>query len=292
MIIVDLQQVMIATLMRQLGAHQNAILDENMLRHMILNVLRSYRVKFKGEMIIACDSKNNWRRQVFPYYKANRAKNREESELDWKTIFDTFAMMRAELKEYFPYRVVEVEGAEADDIIGVLATEFGTNAEEFGGLVIGSQQDVLIMSGDHDFRQLQRHPNIKQYDPINKKYIMVKDPDAYLKEHIIRGDVGDGVPNFLSDDDVLVKKVRQKSIMAAKLDAWMKQPVSEICDSEYKLRNWKRNEQMVDLRFTPEAIRSRIMAEYHSQAGKDRSKLTNYFISKKLKHLHEHLSEF
>lgn len=288
MIIVDLQQVMIATLMRQLGAHQNAELDENMLRHMILNVLRSYRQKFAGEMIIACDGKRSWRKDVFPYYKANRAKNREESPLDWKLIFESFHKVRAELKEFFPYRVIEVDGAEADDIIGVLAQEFGTD----GGLVYGDAPNILIMSGDHDFKQLQRYSNVKQFDPIKKKYIQVNDPEAYLKEHIIRGDVGDGVPNFLSDDDCLVKKARQKSIMEAKLAAWMKQSPKEICDSDYKLRNWKRNEEMVDLRFTPKDIYASVLSEYNAQAGKDRSKLANYFIAKKLKHLHEHINEF
>lgn len=291
MIIVDLQQVMIATLMRQLGNHQNAPLDESMLRHMVLNVLRSYRQKFSGEMIIACDAARSWRKDAFPYYKANRAKNREESELDWKLIFNTFHVLRAELKEFFPYRVIEVDGAEADDIIGTLGHKFGAS-DEFGGLVICGQPKILIMSGDHDFRQLQIYSNIQQYDPIHKKYVKVVDAAAYLKEHIIRGDAGDGVPNFLSADDCLVKKVRQKQIQEKKLALWMKQTPQEICDDDTKKRNWKRNEQLVDLRFTPAEIQNKILSEYESQAGKTRAKLTNYFIVKKLKHLHEHINEF
>lgn len=293
MIIVDLQQVMIATLMRQLGNSKDAQLDENMLRHMVLNVLRSYRVKFAGEMVIACDTKFSWRKKVFPYYKARRAKNRDESPIDWKTVFQTFDVMRAELKEYFPYRVIEVEGAEADDIIGTLSHHFGSAADEFGGLVIGDQESVLIMSGDHDFRQLLKYNNVQQYDPIQKKYIKCNRPDLYLKEHIIRGDVGDGVPNFLSDDAILVTPgKRQKSIMEKKFEEWMKQTPAQICDTDEKLRNWKRNEQLVDLTFTPKDIQKQIMEAYESEAGKNRSKLTNYFISRKLKHLHEHINEF
>ncbi|AMQ65946.1 RNaseH [Stenotrophomonas phage vB_SmaS-DLP_6] len=292
MIIVDLQQVMIATLMRQLGNTKNAQLDENMLRHMVLNVLRSYRVKFAGEMIIACDTKYSWRKKVFPYYKAKRAKNRDESPIDWKTVFQTFDVMRAELKEYFPYRVIEVDGAEADDIIGTLSHHFGSAADEFGGLLIGEQERVLIMSGDHDFRQLLKYGNVEQFDPIQKKYIKCNHPDLYLKEHIIRGDVGDGVPNFLSDDDVFVTDKRQKSIMEKKFELWMKQDVATICDTDSKLRNWKRNEQLVDLTRTPQDIKDAILSQYESEAGKNRSKLTNYFISRKLKHLHEHINEF
>jgi hypothetical protein len=293
MIIVDLQQVMIANLMMQLGNHQNAQLDENMLRHMILNAIRSFRVKFTGDhMVIACDSRHSWRKDVFPYYKANRALNRAKSELDWSIIFKSFDIMRRDLKEYFPYRVIEVDGAEADDIIGTLCAEFGSDGEEFGGLVVGSTPEITILSGDHDFRQLQKYPNVKQYDPVHKKWIKCNHPEQYLKEHIIRGDVGDGVPNFLSADDCLVTKTRQKSIMEKKFAEWMKQTPEQICDTPEKLRNWKRNEQVVNLANTPQDIRDAILREYHSQAGKDRSKLANYFIKNGLKLLHEHLPEF
>ena len=40
MILVDMNQVMISNMMMQIGNHQNAQVDENMLRHMILNTLR------------------------------------------------------------------------------------------------------------------------------------------------------------------------------------------------------------------------------------------------------------
>ncbi len=161
MIIVDLSQVMISNLMVQLGNHTNTELEEDLLRHMILNSIRSYNQKFKneyGEMIIACDAGNNWRRQIFPYYKANRRKNREKSELNWTQIFDTLSKVREELKEFFPYRVIQIDGAEADDIIGTLVDQFGNTSEK-----------ILIMSGDKDFVQLQRYINVKQYDPVQKK---------------------------------------------------------------------------------------------------------------------------
>lgn len=291
MIIVDLQQVLIATMMQQIGA-QKADVDENMLRHMALNVLRSYRVKFKGEMVLALDTGSSWRKSVFPYYKFRRSQRRDESKINWKEVFEAFNKIKAELKEFFPYRVISVDTAEADDVIGTLVEEFANKDDEFGGLVVGDQQEILIISGDHDFRQLQRYSNVKQYDPVQKKYIKVNDADAYLKEHIIKGDPGDDVPNFLSADDCFVNKVRQKQIRQEKFDAWMKQTVEEICDDDLKLRNWKRNEQLVDLRKTPQHIREQILAQYHAEAGKSRAKLQNYFIAKKLRHLHEHINEF
>ena len=283
MIIVDLSQVMISNLMVQLGNHTNTELEEDLLRHMILNSIRSYNQKFKneyGEMIIACDAGNNWRKQIFPYYKANRRKNREKSELNWTQIFDTLGKVRDELKEYFPYRVIQVDGAEADDIIGTLADAFGDTSEK-----------ILIMSGDKDFVQLQKYMNVKQYDPVQKKWRTTNDPDRFVKEHIMRGDTGDGIPNFLSADNTFVIGGRQKPLSQKKLDSWINMDPREFCD-ENMLRGYLRNQQLVDLNFIPEKLRSEIVTEYEAQAGKGRGKLFNYFIEKRLKNLLESINEF
>lgn len=283
MIIVDLSQVMISNLMVQLGNHTNTEIEEDLLRHMVLNSIRSYNQKFKneyGEMIIACDAGNNWRKQIFPYYKANRRKNREKSELNWTHIFDVLGKVREELKEYFPYRVIQIDGAEADDIIGTLVDKFGNTSEK-----------ILIMSGDKDFVQLQRYMNVKQYDPVQKKWRTTNDPDRFVKEHIMRGDTGDGVPNFLSADNTFVVGARQKPLSQKKMDAWIHMDPREFCD-ENMLRGYMRNQQLVDLTFVPETLRAQVLEEYEAQAGKGRSKLFNYFIEKRLKNLLESINEF
>jgi len=284
MFIIDLQQVMIANLMTQLGSHQNAKLDEDLLRHMILNGLRNIRKKFAadyGEMIIACDS-SSWRRGAFPYYKASRRKSRDASDLDWGTVFDTFAKVREELKENFPYRVIQVEGAEADDIIGVLAHKFGV---EFG-----NAEKIMIVSGDKDFKQLQCYNNVEQYDPTRKRMLTCSDAEAFLREHIIRGDVGDGVPNILSKDDCFVTGTRQGIITQKRLDYYMTTPFEQLKPEEQ--RNWSRNELLISLNNIPTDIQTAIMNVYESEGGKDRSKLFNYFIKHKLKFLMENISEF
>ena len=274
---------MISNLMVQLGNHTNTEIEEELLRHMILNSIRSYNQKFKneyGEMIIACDASNNWRRQIFPYYKANRRKNREKSELNWTHIFDTLSKVREELKEYFPYRVIQIDGAEADDIIGTLVDKFGNTSEK-----------ILIMSGYKDFVQLQRYMNVKQYDPVQKRWRITNDPDRFVKEHIMRGDPGDGVPNFLSADNTFVVGTRQKPLSQKKMDAWIHMDPREFCD-ENMLRGYMRNQQLVDLTFVPENLRVQVLTEYETQAVKGRSKLFNYFIEKRLKNLLESINEF
>lgn len=282
-IIVDLSQVMISNLMMQLGNHTNTEVEEDLLRHMILNSIRSYNHKFKneyGELVIACDDRNFWRRDIFPYYKANRKKSREKSELNWTQIFDALHKIRDEIKAFFPYRVIQVEGAEADDVIGTLVMNYGDTNEK-----------ILILSGDKDFVQLQRYNNVKQYDPVQKKYRTTNDPDRFIKEHIMRGDTGDGVPNFLSSDNCLVVGERQKPVASKKLDVWVNLKPEEFCD-ERMMRGYRRNQQLVDLSYIPTDIQKNISAEYEAQAGKGRQHLFNYFIEKKLKNLINSINEF
>lgn len=285
MYIIDFSQVMLSNIMVQLGNHTNAQVDENMCRHMVLNSIRMYKTKFGpeyGKMVIACDATNYWRRQIFPYYKANRKKSQAASELDWKAIFECLNKIRDELTEYFPYSIIRIDTAEADDIIGTLCKEYGNTNEK-----------ILIISGDKDFQQLQRFMNVKQYNPVMKKFITCNDPDRFLKEHIIKGDSGDGIPNFLSDDNSLVTGVRQKPITQKKLDSWVNKNPEEFCDSLTQLRNYKRNQQLIDLNMIPDEVYDRVIESYVSQLEKKASPgLMNYFITNRLKNLMENMNEF
>lgn len=285
MIILDFSQVMISNLMMQLGNHTNIPIEEGLFRHMVINSLRSYKTKFSeefGEIIIACDDKNYWRKQVFPYYKANRKKNRDASEIDWAHVFECFNKIKQEIKEYFPYRVVQVDSAEADDIIATLVGEYGTD--------LNGPTKILILSGDKDFIQLHSYGNVKQYDPVRKKWISHNDPKRFLFEQILKGDTGDGVPNVLSPDAVFVSGGRQRPLTQKKIDkiysdgGVMLDPTAD--------RNYMRNKQMIDLSMIPDFIKNEVINKYNGEAGKDYSKLFNYFIDHKLKLLIENIGEF
>lgn len=281
--IVDLNQTMISNFMQQIGNHTNIKIEEDLLRHMILNSIRSYNHKFRakyGELVIACDDKRYWRRDLYPYYKAHRKRDREKSEIDWNAVFEVLNRVRDELKEYFPYRVLHVERAEADDVIAALAHEFGNTNEK-----------LLIISADKDFRQLHSYINVEQYDPIRKKMIVENNPDRYLREHILKGDRGDGIPNFLSKDDVFVVGGRQKPLRQAKLDVWVDQKPEEFCDATM-LRNYKRNEQLIDMWKIPDRVRANIIDKYNEEAGKGRSKLFSYFVEKRLRGLLADIDQF
>ena len=286
MIIVDLNQVMIANIMAQLGNHTNAVIEEDLFRHVALNSLRSFRKQFKdyGEMVIACDDKNYWRKQHFPYYKANRKKAREKSDVDWNQIFNHLNRIREELKEYSPYRVIQVDSAEADDIIATLCIEFGT--------ILNSQEKILILSGDKDFVQLQVYGNVEQYNPVLKKHIKHNNPHKYLREHILKGDRGDGIPNIMSEDSCIVNGERQKSLPSKKIEYLTEIPDLSAVLNKDELTQFKRNEQLIDLHMIPENIKTTILLKYKEQTNKTKDKFVGYLKQHKLKALLEDIGDF
>ena len=283
MILVDLNQIAISNLMVSLNTYnKNQEVDEDLIRHMVLNSLRAYKVKFEdkyGDLVICCDGRNYWRRDIFPYYKAGRKRDRAASTLDWTLIFETLNRIRDEIKEYFPYIVIDVNRAEADDIIAVLIQ----NASPF--------EEKLILSGDKDFMQLQKYNNVDQYAPVQKKFLRADNPSDFLKEQIIRGDRGDGIPNCLSADDVLVRGERQKVISKKKLAGWMHSDPLE-CFDESQLRGFRRNQQLIDLDYIPEELKENILQQYVEKNAGDRSRLFGYFVKHKLKNLMENIQEF
>jgi hypothetical protein len=250
---------------------------------MILNSLRTYVKKFRDshgpEVIIACDNKKYWRRDIFPHYKASRKKIREASGHDWATIFECLSKIKQELKDYSPYKVIDVDTAEADDIIAVLAMKYSAT------------QKVMILSSDKDFAQLQKYPNVDQYSPILKKHIKEPLPAAQLKQLIIRGDKGDGIPNILSADDCFVTATRQKPITEVKIIKWMNQQPAEFCNEEM-LRNYNRNELLIDLAKIPDGLKQNILDTYGDTKAKTKQQFMNYLMSNRLKNLLEVIDEF
>lgn len=283
-ILVDYNQVMLASLFASIGNHHNVDLDENLIRHMFLNSLRLNRKKFTeeyGEIIICADNKNVWRRDYFPYYKANRRKNRDASDLDWNALFECLHKIKAELVEFFPYKVIDIERCEADDIIGTIihqeGTELNTGSEKF-----------LVLSGDKDYIQLHTYANVDQYDPVRKRWIRNDNPDKYLSEHVLKGDVGDGVPNVLMSDNCLAVGERQRPMTKKKMLDYSN---IENMPEEVK-RNYERNRMMIDLSQIPQEYKDQILNEYDKEKEIGREHLFNYFMKKKLKNLLTDIQDF
>ena len=279
MIIIDMNQITVASLMMHLNMTKSKEPDENIVRHMILNSVRMYRTQFTeeyGEVVLAYDSKHYWRRDFFPNYKASRRKGREKSDLDWDAIFEVLNKIKAEFKDNLPYKYLEVYGAEADDIIATL--------------VKNKKEPIMIVSGDKDFIQLQKYSDVNQFSPILKKYVNGYNPDTYIKEHILKGDTSDGVPNVLSPDNTFVDGLRQKPLTKKKIESWLNANIDDLPD-EVK-RNYQRNETLISLDKIPSELETEINEVYDNAPCGNRSKLLNYFIQSRLKNLTETIGEF
>lgn len=278
MIIIDYNGIAIGNIVTQ-----KIDVDENMIRHMILNTIRMYKQKFKeyGEVVIVADAGGNWRKDVFPQYKASRKKSRDKSSIDWDEVFRITNMVREEIKENFPYKVMHVWGCEADDVIAHLVE----NTQEFG-----EYEEVMIVSADHDFKQLQRYDNVKQYSPLVKKPVVEEHPRVNLTEKILTGDAGDGVPNVLSDDNVFVEGRRQTPLSAKKKAILME---DEKALGEEVYRNIQRNRKLIDLRETPPVVIEEIINTFKQQdPWGNKGKVFPYLVEKRCKRLIEVVQEF
>lgn len=277
MILLDVSQIFFSSILSI-----REPLSENLIRHIVINNIRSYRTKFKqyNDMVLCCDSKTYWRRSIFPFYKSHRKESRDKSPIDWNFVFPILNQLKQDLKDHFPYKTIEVENAEADDIIAVLTKKYSIH------------EPVLIISSDADFKQLHKHPNVKQYNPILNVFVTSKSPTKDLKEKIIRGDKGDGIPSILSQDDTFVIKKRQSPITQKKLDTWLQQSPETFCESEEILRNYHRNNMLINLDEIPGNISESISNEFDASTPASKQTLYKYLLNNKLINLLTDINDF
>ena len=278
MILVDLSQLLVASTFVSMKKGETEV-DIKRLRHLLLNSLSKYRRQYVnefGELVICCDGSLSWRKDVFPNYKMGRRTDREESPLNWNQIFGCFEQLKKELRETFPYKILQINRAEADDIIGTLVME-----RKF------SSPKTMIISSDKDFIQLQRYHDVFQYSPVAKKLLNGVDPEEYLREHILRGDKSDGIPNVLSDDDCIVSGIRQVPMTKKLIKSWKHIPMPE----EHKER-FERNTTLVDLRYTPYDLQKEILEQFDAKVLGSRDKIPAYFTEHGLETLTKKIGDF
>ena len=280
MILVDANQIAISHLMVR-HKIENGINIESV-RRSIVRVLARISKKFRndyGEMVLCYDDKEYWRRQVFPFYKKNRKQERESSKYNWDEVFSVLNIIRDEIKSNFPYRVIQVQGAEADDVIASVVIENESREKP---------EPVLILSADKDFIQLQKYSLVRQYDPIRNNWITNTDPIQYLQEHIIKGDRSDGIPNILTCDDAIVTGKPQKKMSKEKITSLASMDPNQFTNF-IRLRNWKRNAELIDFNRIPDTIFNRIISHYSDYEVKETINL-DYFIQNNIQDLIEEFS--
>jgi len=285
MILIDFSQTIIAGLMAQLKMNDGEV-NEKMLRHMILNSIRNYQKRYTekyGRIVLCTDAVHPWRREFYPQYKANRKKTREADDRDWKLIFNTLHKVKEEIRDNFPYYYMAVDRCEADDIIAVLVQDFATN-NDFGSKL----ERTLIVSGDKDFQQLHKYPNVEQYSPNLGKFVDCPEPEVFLKEHILRGDKSDGVPNILSADNCLDEGIRQTPLRKPVVEKYLRITIEK--DDKY-YRNYLRNQTLIDLEMIPNDVKESIRQEFKN-TNPVKGKVFDYLTKYRLRELLDHIEDF
>jgi hypothetical protein len=277
MILVDANQIAISHLMVRQKIEDGINIDS--IRHSIVRVLARIQKQFGpeyGKMVLCYDDKSYWRTQVFPFYKKNRKQERETSKYDWDMVFSVLNKIRDEIRRNLPYYVIQVQGAEADDVIAALS-RYNHNTDK-----------ILILSADKDFIQLHKYSTVKQYDPIRNRWIENEDPIQYLQEHIIRGDRSDGIPNILTCDDAIVSGKTQKKMSKEKISALASMKPEDFTNY-IRLRNWKRNSELIDFAKIPRPIVDNIIMTFNKYRVNTSIDI-QYFIDNNIQDLIEEFS--
>ena len=276
-ILLDNNQLVIANLFQSIKYDPN--INEDMVRTLMLNTYRMYRSKFQdkyGELVICHDGGRYWRKDIFPQYKASRSKNQKASDVDWDRIHEVMNMIHQEVVENFPYKNLKIRTVEADDIIAILCEKYH------------SDENIVIVSNDKDFQQLQRYSSVSQYSPTKKQFLKCENPEEFLTYHILKGDSSDGIPNILSEDDVFVDPDKRQKPCGDKRISEMKENLTEWTSTD----KWERNQKLIDFNMIPDNIRELVLEEFEKEPIGNRSNILNYFIDKKLKNLMVNIEEF
>ena len=279
-ILVDANQIAISHLMVRNKIEDGINIDS--IRKSIVRVIARIAKRFGtdyGQVILCYDDKNYWRREIFPFYKKNRKQERASSKYDWDEVFSVLNKIRDEIKSNLPYHVIQVQGAEADDVIASLCIHNSKRE---------TPEPTLILSADKDFIQLHKYDFVSQYDPIRNRWIENENPVQYLQEHIVRGDRSDGIPNILTCDDAIVSGKTQKKMSKEKIAALANLDPEQFTNY-IRLRNWKRNSQLIDFTHIPQQVVERILTTFSKNRPVE-SVSIDYFIQNNIQDLIEEFS--
>lgn len=295
-ILLDFNQVITTWICNEYSTKDFVTDDANkkfLVQHCIVK-LSKIVAKFSGEYgeLIVCvdaDDGKYWRKEIFPHYKANRKKLKDTSVQDWGYINDVMREIKSILASVFPFKVVQVSGAEADDCVAVLVKQLSSNDDFFAAVV-----RILIVSADKDLNQLYKYGNVNQFSPKEKKFFVIKNPDIELKTKIMRGDSGDGVPSYINPSDCLVNGIRQKSLYQKVIDEALSLPnIFDICENEEQLARLRLNKKLIDLSEIPPHISDRILTNYNEQKpNQSKNVLLNYLVKNRMGGLIEVIPNF
>ena len=272
MILADMSNLAITALQEAGSGGNPMIITEQTIRHVVLKKIYDVYKKIgtHHELVLACDGKDYFRKDLFSYYKANRVKNNDC--FDWDDFRYHYPIFKAELPYYFPFKLLEIDKVEGDDIINCI-----TDWE-----IANGNRHIIIASSDTDDLQIsERYPNwVEQYSFKKRGYITCADYNYSLKQHIIEGDKGDGIPNIMSDDDTYMNPAKRSKTLTKK-----RRDQFEIEIPEEFQANYERNKSLVDMSQIPDHYRQAIIEEYLKPMPPKEDSIYKYCIKYKLARL-------
>lgn len=295
--LLDFSQIIMAAAFQEFG--ENAKFPKvttPMLRHLVLNSMKKNIKDFKKQgyqnMIVCVDNSKSgyWRRDYSDYYKRNRSKDREDSMFDWEGLFNAMHIIIDELETNMPYTIMNKDKIEADDHIAVL-TEFLTS----------KGHPVVIVSSDGDFTQLHKYPNVKQWSPMQKKWVKTKSGDSLLDcvTKVVKGDKKDNVASIKVRGDFWLTKIQgertpsttEKELLAIAENYYDLDKIeSMLTEAQYK--RFLENRILIDMDFIDADIKASILERYNNYKVPPKSRVYPYFVKSGLSKLTQVVADF
>jgi 5'-3' exonuclease len=147
-----------------------------------------------GEIVVLGDGGSDYRKEIYPEYKANRkeryAEQTPEEEQEFLEFLQEFSLTMKHLKSK-GYLTLKYKGVEADDIASVIVQ----HRENLG------LDEIWLISSDKDW-DLLIDEKVSRFSTVTRKETTVHnwdehydfDPEYFLTYKCLTGDKGDNVP--------------------------------------------------------------------------------------------------
>jgi|688.fasta_scaffold05161_25 hypothetical protein len=151
----------------------------------LIGMNKWYNTIKPDQLAVVFEGNKNWRKSYTAsndckskvLYKGNRVKDPSMEHL--YEVINDFEKLAREHTSIVCLSAPELEG---DDLIAGVVQKYSTNGDE-----------VVILSGDKDFKQLLKHSKVSLINPDDGKPRQCDDPEFFMFEKAIRGDTGDNV---------------------------------------------------------------------------------------------------
>lgn len=243
--------------------------DYDMMGYIIVDSIYRSMLKTKSnEVIIALDSTNVWRKDIFPRYKESRKKQREKVKIDWSKFYGEQNKIFEDISRYLPFKVLQVDRTEADDVIGVIVLNY-------------KNKSFVIISTDEDYKQLLSK-RTKLYQPIKKKWVECSNPEKFIVMKCLDGQVKDGIFNVITPIDWPAEK-RKPSLGEEKVRRIIDGGYEDWLVSEGAVERFDLNRKLIDFNCVPENIKKNIIEKYKNYKLPNLEEAYNFFKQRNFK---------